>query len=170
MSFEKAIKHILEWEGGFSDHPADKGGATKYGITHATLHRAKELGIVGHENISKLTLEEAKRIYEALYWKPCRCDEMPSEVALVIFDTAVNQGIGFAVRTLQEVLGVEVDGIIGKVTMERLKQVDPKELANRLTQRRVKRYVDIVKNNPGQMVFLYGWLRRAVDTLAKALE
>ncbi len=29
------IDAILRREGGFVDHPADRGGATKYGITHA---------------------------------------------------------------------------------------------------------------------------------------
>lgn len=28
---------ILRWEGGFSDHPADRGGATNKGVTLSTF-------------------------------------------------------------------------------------------------------------------------------------
>lgn len=170
MNFEKALEHVLKWEGGLSDHPADRGGRTKYGITLPTLQRAKELRIVGHTDIYRLTLQEAKDIYYNLYWEACRCDALPFPVALVLFDTAVNQGVNFAVRALQEVVGTEVDGIIGRRTLEKVESVDVRELVNRLTQRRIKRYVDIVKNSPSQMVYLYGWLRRAVDTLVEALR
>ena len=31
--FEQCLKHILQFEGGYVNHPADRGKATNYGIT-----------------------------------------------------------------------------------------------------------------------------------------
>jgi len=37
MDAANVIYDLIEREGGFSNHPADKGGPTKYGITQQTL-------------------------------------------------------------------------------------------------------------------------------------
>ena len=36
---KKLIPFILKWEGGFANHPKDKGGATNKGITIATFRQ-----------------------------------------------------------------------------------------------------------------------------------
>ena len=41
MNFDQAFNTLLKHEGGFSDHPADPGGKTRYGITEAV---AREVG------------------------------------------------------------------------------------------------------------------------------
>ncbi len=35
--FQRALEHVLRFEGGYADHPRDPGGATKFGITRRTL-------------------------------------------------------------------------------------------------------------------------------------
>ena len=81
--FEKAIKFVLKWEGGYSNDPNDPGGETKYGISKRSY---PEL------DISKLTLKQAKEIYYQNYWLKSGCDELPFPFNIVVFDTAVNMG------------------------------------------------------------------------------
>jgi len=81
--FDKALKFILKWEGGYSNDPRDPGGETKYGISKRSY---PEL------DISKLTLKQAKEIYYQNYWLKCGCDNLPYPFNIVVFDTAVNMG------------------------------------------------------------------------------
>jgi len=89
--FEKAIKFVLKWEGGYSNDPNDPGGETKYGISKRSY---PEL------DISKLTLKQAKEIYYQNYWLKTSCDELPFPFNIVVFDTAVNMGRRKAIELL----------------------------------------------------------------------
>jgi lysozyme family protein len=117
--FGACLPLILKHEGGYVDHPADPGGATNLGITHATLAawRGKP---VTKQDVRNLTVTEAAAIYRARYWDAVRGDELPAGVDLAVFDFAVNSGPGRAIRTLQGVLGVAQDGALGPVTMAAL--------------------------------------------------
>ena len=110
VDFEKSVEFTLKMEGGSSveNDPNDPGGKTKYGISQKAFPNL---------NIDTLTLEEAKEIYRKNYWQACRCDELPFEFAVCVFDTAVNQGVNKAKRLLQIALGVTVDGVIGDKTI-----------------------------------------------------
>jgi len=89
--FEKALKFVLKWEGGYSNDPNDPGGETKFGICKRSY---PEL------NISKLTLEQAKEIYYKNYWLKSGCDELPYPFNIIVFDTAVNMGRRRAIEFL----------------------------------------------------------------------
>ena len=58
MNFDTAFAKLLGHEGDFSDHPADPGGATRFGITEAV---AREVGYRG--DMRELPVDLAKRIY-----------------------------------------------------------------------------------------------------------
>ena len=81
--FDKALKFVLKWEGGYSNDKNDLGGETNFGISKRSY---PEL------DISKLTLKQAKEIYYQNYWLKCDCDELPYPFDIVVFDTAVNMG------------------------------------------------------------------------------
>ena len=130
--FENAVGLVLQHEGGFVQHPSDPGGATKFGITHATLARAR-----GHpvsvDDVRSLTREEAIAIYRRLYWDAVRAEELPPGLDLAVFDLAVHSGPLRAVRMLQAVLGVEADGIVGPVTLAAARRADVPQAIGRLT-------------------------------------
>lgn len=107
-NFEPAFSHIIGAEGGYTNDPKDPGGETKYGISKRA-HPG--------EDIPNMTLKRAKELYLRDYWKPCRCDELPYPLDYYVFDAAVNQGCVAAIKMLQEVCGVKVDGIVGQVTI-----------------------------------------------------
>ena len=88
MTFDEAFNLLLLHEGGFSDHAADPGGKTKYGITEAV---AREEGY--HGDMKQLPLTTAHRIYRKNYWDAMRLDQCPPEVRFDLFDAAVNSGV-----------------------------------------------------------------------------
>lgn len=175
--FEECFKQVLNVEGGYSDHPDDKGGKTNYGITEGTLNAAYKAGLVMHNDIKKLTVDEAKTIYRANYWDKCSCDNLPKPLDLCIFDTAVNCGTGTSAKLLQKTINyvvgtniLGIDGIIGPMTigategwLSRYKDSCTFPLVflcDRFLDKRIEYYSNIVVNNSSQLVFLRGWLNR----------
>lgn len=116
--FEKAIDVILRCEGGECNDPADPGGHTKFGIS-ARAYPDLDIG--------KLTISQASQIYRTDYWAPNDCDELPYWAALCVFDSAVNMGRGSAVKFLQQVAKVSLDGKIGPITKRVIKHMEPEE-------------------------------------------
>jgi len=128
MNFDQAFAMVVGNEGGFTNNEADRGNwtsgivgkgelkGTKFGISAAAYPRL---------DIANLTLEKAKEIYLLDYWNGCGCDLVPDAVNFVLFDMAVNSGVDAAVKSLQEVLRVQVDGIFGDQTKAALKGADP---------------------------------------------
>ena len=112
-NFDGCLAFTLRAEGGFSDHPADPGGATNMGITRATL-----AGVRGHAvssaEVRALTRAEAADIYRSMYWRVVRGDELPAGVDLVVFDHAVNSGPKAAIRSLQGALGFKQDAVLSR--------------------------------------------------------
>ncbi|MEG1913306.1 MAG: glycosyl hydrolase 108 family protein [Cloacibacillus sp.] len=173
--FQRALTFTFGSEGGLSDHPADRGGLTNMGITAGTLNRAYIQRIVAHNDVRRLTREEAAKIYEKLYWEPSCADEMPWPLCALHFDAAVNHGLGGASKLLQRTLSkaqrvpLEVDGSIGPKTKRVLYAVLMDMEANVQYRRAVctiylsfreQLFRAIVANNPSQKVFLRGWLNR----------
>lgn len=106
--YDKAFDLLMINEGGYVNDKHDKGGETKYGISARAYPEF---------DIKNLTLDDAKRIYFCDYWLRCKCDKLPDCLSVAVFDYAVNSGIKRAIKTLQKILGVTVDGIIGNQTI-----------------------------------------------------
>lgn len=165
-NFEKEISKLLKVEGGYVNHPSDKGGPTNFGITQGTL--SSWLGkITSTKDVKNMARATAKKIYKAKYWDVNRTDDINSDlVAEILFDQAVNRGHSTAARMLQSACNlfpgksIKVDGKIGNMSMSRINAIHDLELANKLIQIAQDSYVQIVKRNPKQLVFLAGWINR----------
>jgi lysozyme family protein len=134
MNFDTAFALLLGHEGDFSDHPADPGGRTRFGVTEAV---AREVGYKG--DMRELPLDLAKRIYLERYWKSVRADDLPPGIRYATFDAAVNSGPAQATRWLQRALGVEADGLIGPKTLSAAYAQDVNALRLRVLAQRLKR-------------------------------
>jgi lysozyme family protein len=156
MKFETALALLLGHEGEFSDHSADPGGKTRYGITEAV---AREVGYKG--DMRELPLELAQRIYLEKYWKPIRADDLPPGIRYAVFDGAVNSGPGQATRWLQRALGVDADGVIGPQTLAAAYAQDANALRMRILAQRL-RFMTSLTNWPA---FSRGWARRIADLM-----
>ena len=167
-STEELLDEVIAREGGFVDHPADRGGPTNFGITQRTL--SDWLGRPASvDEVRRLEEETAREIYVARYLAAPRIETLPSEIVGQVFDMAVNHGPRRAVRILQEVLGlagwpVDVDGVIGpetrRVAFAAQAEMGP-FFANAIADQRANFYRRIVAADPSQRVFLGGWLARA---------
>lgn len=156
MNFDQAFDILLKHEGGFSDHAADPGGKTRYGITEAV---AREVGYRG--DMRELPLDLAKRIYKDRYWDAVRADELPEAVRYAVFDAAVNSGPRQAIRWLQRAVGAKDDGIIGPVTLAAVRAADPEQLVRRVLAQRLR----FMAGLPNWPAFGRGWARRIADLM-----
>lgn len=172
--FENALKYSLKWEGGFVDHPMDKGGPTNKGITIHTLSafRKRECTI---EDIKNIQDQEARAIYKTFFWDPLSLEYLidePSQIA--IFDIAINRGnkrsakyaqlatnMILSKNNPQGVKPLIADGILGSRSIEAINSVPCGTFLKEFYFNVVSGYTAIVRLNPTQKVFLKGWLNRA---------
>lgn len=182
--FEKALKHTLGIEGGYSDDRRDSGGATRYGITEKV---ARAFGYTGP--MSELPLDLAKRIYKEQYWDIIRLDDVAAiapEVAVEMFDTGVNCGQAVAVKFLQRALNLfnlngqyypdlDVDGLIGRNTLNALRafvarrgSIGIQVLVTALNCLQGAFYTDLAERRPKDEAFTYGWFKERVLKRADA--
>ena len=97
-AFEAALPFVLRWEGGFVDHPNDPGGRTNKGVTQKVYDAWRRRQGLPQRDVKMIEHNEVLAIYEGGYWIPPRCDLLERQLDLVQFDTAVNMGIGRAVK------------------------------------------------------------------------
>lgn len=155
-NFHRSMPHVFKHEGGWSDHPADRGGATHRGITLQVYRDWLKNPHATKEQLRALSEDTARTIYKQRYWDPSRASELPHGVDLMVFDMAINAGINRSIRLLQEVLGVPVDGIIGAQTIAATRDADPNWLIDELKVRQERFY----KSLDRYPVFGRGWLAR----------
>jgi len=169
-NFLRAFTKTLGHEGGYSNHPADRGGETNWGITFMTLEIAKRQGWVNQDiTIRSLTQNDAKTIYFEMYWKTLRLNEILNGViSAEIFDTAVNMGTRVACLISQRAMNflgcdLKEDGVIGPSTLSSLNywsKKDAQSLFICLNGFQFMRYAEIIKADPNQRIFSRGWSKR----------
>jgi len=138
--FRRSLEFALKWEGGFSNHPNDPGGATMRGVTQAVYDGYRGAHGLGKQSVKNITDGELQEIYLNNYWKPARCNELPWPECAVKFDTAVNCGVSRANRWGED------------------------RNAHEILVERARHYLSLVFAKPKQFrVFLKGWMNRLVD-------
>ena len=166
--FDACLAFTFKEEGGYSDDPADPGGATNMGITLATYRQWSDNPNLGALQVEDLSERTARAIYRSLYWNPLRADALPAGVDLSVFDMGVNAGIWGSARLLQRALGFtgeEVDGCVGPETLGAAAKCDPRTLVNDLAERQAAYYRSL-SDFP---TFGRGWLNRTEARRSSAL-
>lgn len=160
-NFDLFINKLLRLEGGYVNHKNDRGGCTCKGVT-LPVYRGMYGAGLDCSDLKNITDQEAGAIYKTQYWDICGADKIQnSQIANLLVDFAVNSGCRTAIKTIQRLLNVEVDGVIGSVTIGAINAYsDPFELHSKLMNVRKNHYEKIVENNPSQKVFLKGWMNR----------
>ena len=144
--FHRCIELVLAEEGCLSNHPADPGGLTKYGISKRSYPTL---------DIAALTLDDAKAIYRRDYWQVVHGDQLPSGLDLLLLDCAINQGPATAIKLLQRALRIRDDGLIGPQTLSAAEAAMP-DVLDAFAAERALRY----ELNPNEVTFGRGWYRR----------
>ena len=171
---DRLLDDLLEREGGYVNHPADRGGPTNYGITEAV---ARAYGYEGDMRV--LPRELALSIYRQRYWERPGFAQVAKRypmLAAEMFDTGVNMGPRIAAQFLQRTLKllsnpIPTDGDIGPLTLHSLDTFKVKRgaagegvLLKAVDALQGARYISIAETNPSQKAFLYGWLGQRVWT------
>lgn len=154
--FNDAVNLTLDFEGGTNHTVHDRGGLTKWGIAERNYPQVRS---------NSFTINDAKDIYFKDYWFKSACDEFPAPLAKFMFDTAVNCGQISAAKWLQSSCNIaggniEVDGIIGNITVESVKSLLVYIPISGLSGHRLSRYVYMIEKYPEQIKFIRGWVRR----------
>jgi lysozyme family protein len=168
---EQMIDDVIRREGGFVNHPQDRGGPTNFGITQSTLSR--HLGRPATiEDVRRLDPAIAREIYCQTYFERPRIGQLPVRIQPFVFDAAVNHGPARAIRFVQQVCNVAgfgplaVDGACGPLTgrvAAAAERVMGDWLLAALVEERRNFYFALVEREPGQRVFLNGWLNRLAE-------
>lgn len=171
--FGLCLALVLKHEGGYSEHPADKGGATLNGVTQANYDRWRARQGKPLQHVRHMTPDERDAIYLRDYWQAGKCNQMPAPLDYVHFDGSVNHGIKQAAKFLQRALGVDDDGDIGPQTLAAVRQDDAAgridDICANILDQRAAFYRRIVERNPSQQVFINGWMNRINDVREKVL-
>ena len=157
--FAKYAPKLLQFEGGFVNHPDDKGGITNKGITLQTYrdYCGADKTVKDLQNMSYGTWQ---KIMKDMYWDKCKADKIENQsLAELIVDWRVNSGVT-GVMKVQGLLGCKADGIIGPITLSLINSADAEFLFERIWKARQQFYINIVKRNPKQKVFMNGWMNR----------
>jgi lysozyme family protein len=178
MTIDEIIEGVLRKEGGYVDHPDDRGGPTNWGVTRDV---AREWGYSG--DMRDLPRGTAKAIYYDLYVKAPQFDRvalLSQRVGAELVDTGVNMGPEVAGRMLQRALNVlnakgthypdvTVDGRIGLRTLAALRAylgrrgaAGEEVLLKALNCLQGARYIEISESREANESFTYGWLRERV--------
>ena len=178
MDILTLIDDVIAREGGYSNHPADRGGPTNWGITQAV---ARDNGFVG--DMRALPRATAVAIYRRIYWDQpgyAFVAEMAPSVAAELFDTAVNMGVGTATGFLQRALNalnrnqrdypdLTLDRAIGARTLGALRafralrgKAGEAVLLKAIEAMQGERYIALAENRPTNEAFLYGWLANRI--------
>lgn len=138
-NFNDCFNHVLKDEGGYTNDPADSGGATNLGITQKETTK----------DVRTLTIADARDIYKTKYWDACNCDNLSSGVDYTVFDYAVNSGVGRARKVLQQFKDKKGVALIDAINDERT------AFLQALATRR-----------PKDQKFLKGWMNRVTRVRA----
>lgn len=175
---DELIDDLIAREGDYVNHPADRGGPTRWGITEAVARRQGY-----HDNMRQLPRNAAAAIYKRIYWDaPGFADvaQIAPELAAELFDTGVNMGTGTATGFLQRALNalnrngrdysdIAVDRKLGPATLRALSAFFDKRgpsaetvLLKAMDALQGAHYVRLAEARPSQEAFLYGWLSNRI--------
>lgn len=177
-SVEQIIDELIGREGGYVNHPKDRGGPTRWGVTEQV---ARAFGYRG--SMRELPRAEAERIYLSRFWTGPRFNlvaQVFQRVGEELLDTGVNMGPEIPARFLQRALNllnreasaypdIAVDGRIGPMTIASLQGFKAARgsagelvLLKTLDGFQVGRYADITEARPANEAFFYGWIAHRI--------
>ena len=170
--FPEAYAVVLKHEGGYTNDPVDRGGATSFGISLAFL-KSGNIDIDGDgdvdiDDIKAIRNNHAENIYRTFFWDKNRYNEIENKtVAIKLFDTAVNVGASRCHKILRDTLNaiivgkLEVNGKMDDEVMDIINIIEPKMLLEEFRIQQANFYQSLVTKTPKYKKFIAGWLNRA---------
>lgn len=157
--FNRYFSKLLKQEGTkYVNHPLDKGGATKFGVTLNTwrvLGWDKDGdGVITNNDIKLLTIADARYVAKTYFWDAFEGDRIKNQsIAEIIIDWSYGSGVTNVKNRIAKILGKGVSAF-------NINRNASRTLFSKIKNARISFYYNIVKAKPSQQVFLKGWLRR----------
>lgn len=175
VQFKAELSKVLDREGRvLTDRKGDRGGRTFWGISQRNWPDWS--GWILLDNGETPDESMVTEFYHQNFWLPIRGDETNNEIAAEMFDTAVNQGVGQAVKCLQRALNLlnpiesklKDDGGFGSKTKTAYDLYFSNSKRNKLHLRmallrvlnfyQMKTYEDLVEKDLTQKENIFGWV------------
>ena len=164
LSENEIIDAIIAREGGYVDHPSDRGKATNFGITIAKLRDWRGDQNLTANDVRMMRRAEAVLIYsDDFIRRPGFHLIADDHLRAHVIDFGVNSGPVTAARKLQKVAGADQDGVIGPETLNAIRRMGAAKVSNLLMAERIRLYGRIVAGDHSQAAFINGWLNRALE-------
>ena len=164
-NFDRCLTFLLAHEGGYNCNPRDPGGMTNLGVTKAAWEAYVDHDVV-EADMRALTPAKVTPFYRERYWNAVRGDDLPAGVDHAMFDFAVNSGPVRAIRTLQYVLAIPADGMMGPRTLKALGMAGPSNVIEMLCHERA----EFLRRLASFKTFGRGWIRRVNEVEVEAKE
>lgn len=160
--FDPAIEYVItQDEGGFVNNQADPGGATNMGITQKVLSDWRGQNCT-EDDVKELTRDEAKRIYEANYWKPLQLDSIKDQgIATALLDVGVNRGVAGCICLAQTAVGEPRLVSQWPRTVSAINTMGKGQFIPRFVCELQNHYVTLALSAPSFLQFLKGWINRS---------
>jgi lysozyme family protein len=174
----KIIDDLIAREGGYTNHSADLGGPTSYGITEAVARANGYTGLMrDFKRDMAVAIYTRQYINEPGFNKVLAVSQTVGEEMI---DTGVNMGVSLPGPWLQRILNalnqqgrtfpdLVVDGALGPATIAALRSVIEQRgyagevaIARALNCLQGARYLDITEKRPANEAFFFGWLTNRV--------
>jgi lysozyme family protein len=143
-NFAASLTHVLRHEGGYSNHPADPGGATNKGVIQRVYDPYRRKKGQTPRSVKFITEEEIADIYRSLYWDKISGDDLPKGIDYCVFDAAVNSGPSRGARWLQMAINkcagskrCTVDEVVGPATIDAADDYNPHEMIDAILDARL---------------------------------
>lgn len=185
-SFESAYKRLIHHEGGYSNHPHDRGGETYKGISRVhhpdwkgweiiDMHKEEPTfpRYVDHDPDLQIQTEV---FYKKLYWDTMYLDEVHPKVAYELFEIGVNMGVPRATLFAQRVCNafnkrkklwndVKEDGVFGHKTLSAVTRMSSQYRGVHVFCKAMNclqgcRYIELALNDSKMESFIWGWFNR----------
>jgi len=162
VTADAILDEVIRREGGYVDHPHDRGGPTNFGITMRTLAAWRGRPVTRDE-VRDLTEDEARAIYQRQYLSRPGFDQIADPLLRgLLVDYGVHSGPMRAISDLQRAARVTVDGVIGPQTLAAVAAVGAESIRRAVLRARGE-YLARLLSDPSQRVFAAGWLRRLME-------
>jgi hypothetical protein len=171
--FKNAVKIVLGLEGGFSEYnPSTKDPRTNKGIIQAEFDEFRSKNNLPIKDVKDISTNEAIEIYKQEYWDKIQGDKLDAQnpkLAVVLFDSAVNNGIGGANEIVKSIISTDGNRFDDKMTEDILTADESNDLYSSVIDKRYQKYKDNIAKNPEMSVYSKGWNNR-LDNLSDMLN
>ena len=171
--FKNAVQIVLGLEGGFSEYnPSTKDPRTNKGITQPEFDEFRRKNNFQSKDVKDITTDEAIEIYKQEYWDKIQGDKLDArnpKLAIVIFDSAVNNGIGGANGIIKSIVKTDGNRFDDKMIEDIIEADKLNDLFSNVINKRHQKYKDIIAKEPVMDVYGKGWNNR-LDNLSDKLN